>query len=253
MSNVEVSVIMPSFNSSRFIVDSVKSVMQQSFKNWELVITDDCSTDDTYSILSELAKTDSRIALYQNDKNSGAAVSRNNSIAKSKGRYLAFLDADDIWLPEKLERQLSFMKSGDIAFSFTAYSLIDENGTAFGRTVDLNNVSEVSYAGMLAKKATLGCSTVMIDRTKFPFALEMPNIRTGQDYATWLKILKSGITGHCLNEVLTNYRIVKNSISRNKYKKALRQWQIYRQHEHLGLFKTLYYFAHYALRAVFRR
>jgi len=165
---------------------------------------------------------------------------------------LAFIDSDDLWLPSKLENQLSFMVGNDVDFSFTAYELINEDGLKFGKIVDSHLNSPVYYEDMLRKKATLGCSTVMLRKSAFN-DLSMPLIRTGQDYALWLKLLKAGGGAHVLNSVLTQYRILPDSISRNKFKKAKRQWEIYRKIENLGLLKSLECFFFYAWRAVFRK
>ncbi|WP_449557210.1 glycosyltransferase family 2 protein [Huaxiibacter chinensis] len=249
-----ISIIMPSYNSSKTIGHSIDSVIKQSYTNWELIITDDCSTDNTLTILNEYVSRDSRIRVFSNTVNSGAAVSRNNSIAESKGRYLAFLDSDDIWLPEKLSKQYTFMTlNNDVDFTFTAYEFIDVTGIRFGRPVDLQGHElSFSYYDMLRKKATLGCSTVMLRKAAFKDC-KMPLIRTGQDYALWLKLLKEGKKAYLINEVLTQYRILPNSISRNKFKKCKRQWQIYRDLEKLNIYQSYISFAHYAWRAIFRR
>lgn len=249
-----VSVIMPSYNSASTIEASIRSIQEQTYQNWELLITDDCSSDDTVKIVHELSLLDSRIKIYQNDVNSGAAVSRNNSISKAVGEFIAFLDSDDLWLPNKIELQLNFMTKHDVIdFSFTAYGLINEAGNSLGKIVDLQGDElSFSYQDMLQKKATLGCSTVMFRRQAFK-DYSMPLIRTGQDYALWLKLLKTGKKAYLLNVVLTQYRILPNSISRNKFKKCKRQWQIYRQIEKLSLVQSIISFLFYAWRAIFRR
>lgn len=248
-----ISIIMPSFNSSKTIIESIESIISQRYDNWELLVTDDCSTDDTVSIVEKYAEKDLRIKLFYNHFNSGAAVSRNNSMNNAKGDYIAFLDSDDLWLPNKLSEQLLFMNKHDADFVFTAYEIIDESGTKTGNVVDLQGEQlSFSYVDMLHKKATLGCSTVMFRKTAFK-DYQMPLIRTGQDYALWLKLLKEGHRAYLINKVLTQYRILPNSISRNKFKKCKRQWQIYRELENLNLYDSARCFTHYALRAVFRK
>ncbi|MBU3004211.1 glycosyltransferase family 2 protein [Paraglaciecola arctica] len=246
-----VSIISPAYNSASWILKTYQSIKSQSYSNWEWLITDDCSSDETLNILDKLVNDDPRIKVFSNTKNSGAAVSRNNSIKNAAGDFLAFIDSDDLWLPDKLEKQLTFMGS-HIAFSFTAYELIDENGTRLHKTVDSTQQGSFSYKDMLRKKATLGCSTVMLRKSSFN-DISMPLIRTGQDYALWLKLLKTGEDAHVLNTILTQYRILPNSISRNKVKKAKRQWEIYREIERLGFFESSISFCFYATRAVFRK
>lgn len=247
-----ISIITPTFNSQDFIGEVYKSIKNQTYTNWEWVITDDCSTDDTYDVISKLSKQDPRIKVFKNDINSGAALTRNNSIVKSCGNYLAFIDSDDFWCCDKLEKQLEFMESNCIDFSFTAFELIDGNNNKLNVTVDSNQISPLSYEDMLRKKATLGCSTVMLRREAFT-DISMPNIRTGQDYALWLKLLKSNVLAYPFSSILTHYRILPDSISRNKFKKAKRQWEIYRRIECLPLLKSLECFFFYAWRAVFRK
>lgn len=249
-----VSIIMPTYNAEKTVVESINSIRAQTYQNWELLVTDDCSTDDTMNILRSFSEIDTRIKIYSNPKNLGAAAARNNSISHSNGEFIAFLDSDDIWLPEKLEKQISWMiKNPQANFSFTAYELIDVNGKKLNKLIDLqgDNV-HFSYRDMLLKRATLGCSTVMLKKTSFD-DIAMPLIRTGQDYALWLKLLKQGERAYLINEVLMQYKIMPNSISRNKIKKAMRQWQIYRDIESLSFLLSVKYFISYAWRAVFRK
>ncbi|WDB75971.1 glycosyltransferase [Escherichia albertii] len=249
-----ISIIMPSFNSEKTIAESIESVLLQTYENWELLITDDCSSDDTILIINAFISKDHRIKLFQNTKNSGAAISRNVSLSNARGEFIAFLDSDDIWLPNKLEIQLSYMLNRkNVDFSFTAYEIVDECGNSTSRIIDRQGENlAFNYFDMLRKKATLGCSTVLFRREAFEDYL-MPNIRTGQDYALWLKLLKTGKNAYLINEVLTKYRILPNSISRNKFKKCKRQWQIYRSIEQLGFYDSLISFIFYAWRAIFRR
>jgi glycosyltransferase involved in cell wall biosynthesis len=246
-----ISIITATYNSESEVINTYKSITLQSYENWMWLVTDDCSTDKTLVILKDIAEQDSRVKVFSNKANSGAAVSRNNSLNHANGDFIAFIDSDDTWGIDKLEKQLAFMND-DVDFSFTAYCLIDEQGNPLGKTIDVNQSSTFTYDDMLKKKATLGCSTVMLRRGAF-IDITMPLLRTGQDYATWLKLLKTGKKAHILNEVLTSYRIMPNSISRNKFKKAKRQWQIYREVEKLPLIKSAICFSFYAWRAVFRK
>lgn len=246
-----VSIVTATFNSESHILDTYASIRSQSHDRWEWIITDDCSIDNTPIILKEIAAQDSRVKVFFNPINSGAAVSRNRSLVNVSGQYIAFLDSDDLWDYRKLERQIAFMTSG-IDFSFTAYELIDEHGKAIGQVVDASHSGAFSYEDMLKKKATLGCSTVMLRREAFQ-EISMPLLRTGQDYAAWLKLLKTGKKAYLLNEALTKYRIRPGSISRNKVKKARRQWEIYRDVEQMSLLKSATCFSFYAWRVIFRK
>jgi glycosyltransferase involved in cell wall biosynthesis len=249
--NEKISIITASYNSFDTIVETYNSIKNQSHSDWEWLVTDDCSSDDTIALLNEIAAKDERVTIFQNEFNSGAAVARNNSLSQVSGSYIAFIDSDDIWLSNKLEKQLAFL-SEDIHFSFTAYELIDEGGGATGQRVDFDQTGSFTYDDMLNKKATLGCSTVMLRRSAFN-DITMPLLRTGQDYALWLKLLRTGQNAYILNDVHTQYRILPNSISRNKFKKSKRQWQIYREVEKLPLLKSIVCFCNYAWRAVFRK
>jgi len=252
-----VSIVMPTHNSEKFILESIGSIIKQTYTNWELHVVDDASKDKTIKILKKIMKNDRRIKITIQKNNSGAAVARNVAINAARGQYIAFLDSDDVWKENKLEKQISFMKENEEYFTFTPYEIINESGKEQNVTVDANSVELVNYKDMLKKYATLGCSTVIIDqriiRKKYVKNLEMPLIRTGQDYAFWLTLLKTGIFAKRLNEPLTKYRIVKGSISRNKIKKAKRQWEIYRKLENLNFFISVWYFSNYAWRAIFRR
>lgn len=249
---LKVSIITATFNSLPYIKETYDSIRAQTFSNWEWLVTDDCSSDGTYEYLKQLASSDTRILVERNSVNSGAAVSRNVSLSKSSGDYIAFIDSDDIWFPEKLQYQLEFMDVNNLDFTFTPYETINESSVPFNRYIDANQAGPVNYHDMLKKKATLGCSTVILRRSAIK-DLSMPLLRTGQDYALWLKILKQGIKAYPCDKVLMKYRIVSTSISRNKFRKAARQWQIYRKIERLSLIDSCFCFAFYAWRAVFRK
>lgn len=249
---LKISIVTATYNSWPYIKETYDSIVNQSYKDWELHVTDDCSSDYTYQYLTQLADRDCRIIIHRNEINSGAAVARNKSLSQCSGDYIAFIDSDDLWKPEKLENQLNFMINNQLDFSFTGYEIIDESGKSLNKYVDINQTQPIGYEDMLKKKATLGCSTVMLRRLAFS-ELSMPNLRTGQDYALWLKLLKTGIRAVPYNKSLMKYRIVSSSISRNKYRKAKRQWQIYRELENLSFVKSVYCFLFYAWRAIFRK
>ncbi|OIJ21754.1 glycosyl transferase [Anaerobacillus alkalidiazotrophicus] len=236
-----VSVITPTYNSAKFIGETIESVLAQTYTNWEMVIVDDCSSDETVRIVKEYVAGDNRIKLIQLKENSGPAIARNTAIEHACGRYLAFLDSDDQWLPHKLERQLQFMQEHEIAFSFTDYMNMNEDGTETG--VVTHAPKEANYHQLL-KHNTIGCLTVMLDTEKTG-KVKMINIRTRQDYVLWLTICKQGFTAYGLQEVLANYRNVGNSVSNNKLKMAKQNWKVYRQIENISLVKSLWYFVHY--------
>lgn len=252
LQSYKVSIITATYNSSNTIYETYLSLLNQTYTNWEWLVTDDCSTDNTLCILTEISSADKRVKIFKNQFNSGAAVSRNKSLKQVTGGFIAFIDSDDLWTPYKLEGQILFMQSLKIDFCFTPFELIDGNGKPTGRNVDFNNKHSFSYKDMLSKRATLGCSTVVL-RVKSGGLIQMPHLRTGQDYATWLSILKEGQRAYLYNYIGTKYRILPNSISRNKIKKSFRQWEIYRDIERLSFMKSCYYFINYAYRAIFRR
>lgn len=243
-----VSIIMPTYNSERFVSEAIKSVQTQDYKNWELLITDDCSTDSTTEIIRKFAMADSRIKLYELSQNSGAAVARNNSLALANGKYIAFLDSDDFWFKNKLEIQLNFMRGNNAAFTFTSYETVFEDGSP-------NNVihvpSQINYNEYL-RNTIIGCLTVVLDREKVG-AIKMPDLRRRQDMATWLSILKRGIIAYGIDEPLAGYRIVSDSISHNKWKAAKGVWQVYRNIERLPLWKSSISFLGYAFNAIIKR
>ena len=211
-----VSIIMPSYNTAKFIGKSINSVLNQTYTNWELIIVDDCSTDNTDEVVASFI--DERIKYFKNETNSGAAVSRNKALREAKGKWIAFLDSDDLWHPEKLERQISFMVENDYHFSYTCYSEIDESGTPLGRTVSGPN--KVGIQGMY-NYCWPGCLTVMYD-AEVVGLVQIEDIKKNNDYAIWLKVIKKAKC-YLLDEVLGVYRKRSGSISRHGYL-ALIKW-----------------------------
>ena len=205
-----VSVIMPTYNCGRFIRESIRSVLAQTYKNWELIIVDDCSTDNTATIVSSF--NDKRIRYYHNEHNSGAAVTRNKALQEAYGLWIAFLDSDDLWLPTKLEKQLTFMQQNDYVFSYHTYEEIGENGNPLNRMV--SGPRHITYRGMQAY-CWLGCLTVMYRRDIMP-DLQIPDIRKNNDYAMWLLLGKQADC-YLLPETLAYYRRRSGSISHQSY------------------------------------
>lgn len=247
--NSLVSIITPVYNAERFIKETIESVQNQTYKDWEMILVDDCSSDNSEKIIMNIKENDSRIKYIKLEKNSGAAVSRNTALDNAKGRYIAFLDSDDTWKPSKLERQLEFMKTNGYGFTFTSYELMDESSKKLKKVIKVP--SRINYNGLL-KNTIIGCLTVVIDRQKIG-DFRMPLIRKGQDTATWLKILKKYEFAYGLNECLSEYRLVEGSISSNKIGALKRTWNIYRNIEKLNFFKSSYVFSCYLVRAVMKR
>lgn len=245
-----VSIVVPVYNAEKFIKDTVKTVIDQTYDNWELLLVDDCSTDKSVKIIKEYQQKDKRIKFFSNSKNSGAAISRNKGIEESRGRYIAFLDADDLWEPKKLEKQVAFMQEKDCAFSFTGYEFAGAEGKPNGKKVYVPE--NLTYKQAL-KNTTISTITVMFDMNKLSKSdIYMPNIRS-EDTATWWNILRKGYVAYGLNEVLSYYRRSDATQSANKLVAAHRTWRLYRQQQGLGLFHSAYYFSWYAFNAVLRR
>lgn len=239
-----VSIITPAFNASRTIGQTIRSVQGQTFQNWEMIVVDDRSTDDTCAIVKNFAASDSRIRLQQQLINGGPARARNAALKTAEGRYIAFLDSDDYWLPEKLERQLTFMTAKDVALSYTFYRRFREGGESLEPLVQLPRT--LAYKDLL-KNTAIACLTVMVDRERTG-PIEFPVIRH-EDYALWLRLLKQGFVAHGLMEDLARYRVSGGSVSGNKLKSATWVWNIYRTVEKLSLPYASWCFVNYVWNA----
>lgn len=247
MSDPLISIITPLYNCSAFLDKTVQSVLSQTWLNWELIMVDDCSTDNSFELGESYSEQDSRIKVIRLSENSGAAVARNTAIKAARGRYIAFLDSDDQWLPHKLEVQLRFMEESDIAFSYAAYDKINEQGDVVG-TVGVPE--RVSYSDLL-KVCSIGCLTAMYDTRKLG-KVYMPEIRKRQDLGLWLRILKKESYAYGVQQVLGRYQLRLNSISANKLSAAQYTWRLYREVEKLNLLVASYYFSHYAVNGILR-
>ena len=241
-----VSIVTPVYKAEKFIADTIKSVQQQTYQNWEMILVNDQSPDNSVEIINQFAQSDSRIRLIHLEENSGAAIARNTAIRLSKGKYIAFLDSDDLWHPEKLSKQIRFMEEGKLPFSFAAYEIMEENGTRTGKIVHVPK--NIDYDGLL-KNTIIGCLTVVLNKEMIGH-IEMVNIRTRQDFVLWLDILKRGHLAYGLDEPLAYYRKVEGSISSNKLKTAKRNWYVYRKIEKLPLLKSITSFTGYAYHAI---
>jgi len=241
-----VSIITPSYNSKQFIQDTIDSVLAQTYQNWEMIIVDDYSSDGSVAYIRSIIKEDKRFRLIALKQNVGAAKARNRAIQEAKGRYIAFLDSDDMWSIDKLEKQIRFMKEYTIALSYTSYYSMEEIS---GKVIkEITIPKKIDYSELL-KQNIIGCLTAMYD-TEILGKVYMPNIRKRQDFALWLKILKKVPYAYGIEEPLAYYRMRYNSISNNKFKASLYNWKMYRKIEKLPLYKAIYYFGWYTYRGL---
>lgn len=233
----KVSVIMPTWNCGRFIGESIESVQRQTCGNWELLIVDDCSTDDTQQIVEHYASKDSRIKYHCLAKNSGAAEARNEALRRASGRWIAFLDSDDLWAPEKLERQINFMLKNGYHFSYHEYSEINEDGTPNG--VFVSGKTHVGKFDMFAC-CWPGCLSVMYDRDKIGL-IQIENIKKNNDTAMWLKAIKAEKC-HLLKENLAQYRRRKGSITPPDIKTKIKwHYSLFREAEKMNPIASVFW------------
>ncbi|MCR4961649.1 MAG: glycosyltransferase [Lachnospiraceae bacterium] len=244
----KISIIVPVYNAEKFIKETIRSVLSQSKQEWELLLVDDCSTDSSASIIESF--DDDRIRLIKMEDNLGAYAARNRGVKEAEGRYIAFLDADDLWEPEKLEHEYAFMTERNAGFVFTGYEFADENGVGKGSIV---KVPETLPYKKALHNTTIFTSTVMIDRNIIPDDLiMMPNIKS-EDTATWWNILRAGYTAYGLNENLVRYRRVKGTLSSNKLEAQKRIWRLLRDIAGLNVIQSAWHFCLWAVLAVYRR
>lgn len=243
-----ISIIIPVYNAERFIKETIQTIKSQTYKNWEAIFIDDNSTDNSKSIIKQNLKDNMK--LIELTRNSGPAIARNKGLEIAKGRYIAYLDADDLWKENKLEVQYKFMKENDCAFSYTSYIHINKSGK-LSKGLKINE--KLNYVEAL-KKIKVLTSTSMFDLRKIDKKLLiMPNLRNAQDVATWYNILRKGYIAYGINEPLAYYRRCSNRNSSNKFKSMYARWLVYRKAEGLSLVKSLYYFVNYIINAVLRR
>ena len=244
-----VSVIMPVYNSGRFIEDSILSVISQTYSCWELIVVDDGSTDNSKDIVEQYVKKDSRIHLLQNYKPLGIpAIPRNIGIQQAKGRFIAFLDSDDIWFPTKLEQQVRLFNHKKTAIVFSNYEKMNEEGLWAGRIIKAPDTA--SYECLL-KGNVIGNLTGIYDVAKVGKVLFRPIHH--EDYALWLSILKKGFIARNTNTVTALYRVRKASVSSRKLAVLSWQWNIYMNVEKIGIIKSAYYYINYACRALHKK
>lgn len=239
-----VSIITPVFNAEKYLPETIESVLKQTYTDWELLLVDDCSSDSSARIIDEYVRQDERIKYLKNEKNLGPALSRDRAVQVAKGRFIAFLDSDDVWMPIKLERQISAMKESNYAFTYTRFRRMTEDGSRFGHLLEApKSLSEFEFM----KNTAIGTSTVVIDKSLVG-SFEVKKVPC-DDHFLWIEILRRGFTAYLVNEELVHYRVVTSSFSRNKLKYARKVWDTYCLLNY-GKVKTVWYFMNYAFRAI---
>lgn len=244
-----VSIITPAYNAELYIEQTINSVLCQTYSNWEMLIVDDCSMDNTTHIVEQYCVADSRIRLLKHEQNQGVAAARNTALTQARGEFIAFLDSDDLWFPQKLEKQIHFMKENGFALTYTSYQMFGLNKTQGGKVIK-------PPAKMTHKKifynTGIACLTVMVDREKVG-AFEMPLIKHFEDQCTWQSILKRGYVAYRLKDNLALYRVSSSSLTANKMNAIKQQWNVYRKFYKFTIFRSALYFAGYAWNAFIKR
>lgn len=244
-----ISIIMPVYNSQEFVKDSIESILAQSYKNWELIIVDDYSKDNTFNYLLAEYSGNKKIKLLQNQVNSGAGVTRNLGLDNARGQLIAFLDADDLWLPHKLEKQLAYMQENNSAIVHTSYSFINESGDRIPGRV---NVSKSVNLRSYMRNTEIGMSTALVNKDTVG-QIRFHSMRTRQDTRLWLGLLSEGNIANGLDEDLVLYRVRKGQISGNKTIIAWRTLKVYLSVTNIPLSERLVNYCHYAFNGVFKR
>lgn len=254
-----VSIIVPVYNAGSYIEETIQMVEKQTFPNWELILVDDSSSDNSRQLIEaylqkRAARNNSaqqqRIHLIIKEQNEGAAMARNTGMEAAEGRYIAFLDADDIWMSDKLQKEMDFLREKQAAFVFSAYEFGDENAKGTGRIVHVPKT--LTYRKALSR-TVIFTTTVVLDREKIPAELLFMPVVKSEDTAFWWKLLKNNVTAYGLDEVLAIYRRPAKSLSSNKLEAIKRIWYLYRVQEGLSLIASAYYFVFWAFRATLRR
>jgi len=240
-----ISIITPAYNAEKYISQTIESVLNQTYTEWEMVIVDDCSVDNTYNIILEYAKRDNRIKPVKHEVNKGVAEARNTALRESSGDFVAFLDSDDLWVPEKLRIQLDFMEKNNYVLTYTMYQNFFDNGEK-GKIISVPE--KMTYKDIF-KNTAIACLTVMVNR-KVSGEFFMPPLKHTEDQCAWQDILKRGYIAYGLNENLALYRVNSNSLTGNKKKVIKRQWSTYRDYYKFSFLKSAYYFICYAFNAI---
>lgn len=235
--NVEVSIITPAYKCKSTIRETYESIKQQTFSNWEWIIIEDNSPDDSFEFIQNMVKGDSRVVVLRTEKNSGAAVARNVGINYAKGRFIAFLDSDDLWLKDKLKLQLKFMKDSNYALTYTNYYVMDNKG----KYKELRLKKDKATYKSLLRRNVLGCLTVMYDTQQTGKILMPLDCEKREDYGAWLDATRNGTVAYRLDAFLAVYRVGSISVSSNKFKMVKYQYRVFRNHEKFGVFKSVWF------------
>ncbi len=233
-----VSIILPYYKKKDFILLTIQSILKQTYKNFEIIIVNDDQSNESKDILENIKKKDTRISIINNENNFGAGLSRNEAIKIAKGKYLAFCDADDLWEMNKLENQLNFMKKKNINFSFTSYNIINDLGNIIGNR---KAYEEITFKQLL-RSCDIGLSTVIVEKkTINDLNINFPNIKTKEDYVVWLYLSRNGVRMMGLQENLTSWRKLSDSLSSSIFQKILDGYKVYRVYLKLNIVKSLFY------------
>ncbi|MBO7573846.1 MAG: glycosyltransferase family 2 protein [Bacilli bacterium] len=243
-----VSIITPAYNASSFIEATIDSVIKQDYSNWEMIIINDFSSDTTGKIIDEYSKKDKRIVVINNPSNQGVARSRNNGIKAAKGKYIAFLDSDDLWKENKLTKHIGFMEENNIAITYSYYETFSSDASKPTKLIKCPK--KATYKSIL-KSNFMGCLTVVVNKSVTGDFL-MPDLDHGEDMLTWYELMKRGFVAVCVSEPLASYRISNKSLSSNKKKTAKKQWNIYRKFLGFSYIKSLFYFCLYAIKGIIK-
>lgn len=231
-----ISIIVPNYNSELVLQETLDSVINQTYKNWELIFVDDCSTDSSYQIAKKNSEFDKRIRIFQLENNSGPGYATKYGFEKAKGEWIAFIDADDVWSLNKLEVQLNFCLKNNYKFSCTDYVQVDGNGKSLNRIIKCH--PKANYRKVLMF-CPIGSSTVLI-KSSLLAKVEIPNIRKNNDFSLWLRILKIYPYVYGIQKVMMNYRVWPQSISYNKFKKVKYSWFVFREYENKSIIKSTF-------------
>ena len=244
-----VSIVTPAYNCINTIKKTYDSVLSQTFKDWEWIIVEDHSKDNSFDFIKEMTRNDKRVILLRTEKNSGAAVARNVGIEKASGKFVAFLDADDLWYPEKLEKQIEFMKNNDYLLTYTDYDLLLANGKT---KQYVTKKSSFTYKSLL-KTNGIGCLTAMYDASKLGKVYMPLDCEKREDHGIWLDMTRNGLIAYKLSAILSTYRVGNGTVSSSKFKMVKYQYLLYRKHEKFNIIKSAWYVFLCSFNKVFRK